>query len=118
MSDNTAFRAVVDLSTDAAALAAIAERHPELRAAVRAHPNCYAGLRDWIDAVGIAVVVRVADGAVTGVGAAAEPGTGAADVIEVPGDGTAEDAAPTPAQRASMPVGWAMPPETQPRRVV
>ena len=40
--------AVMDPGTDPAALAAIANRRPDLDAAIAAHPNAYDGLREWL----------------------------------------------------------------------
>lgn len=42
---------VVDAETSAARLAEIAVSNPELRPWIVAHPNCYDGLREWIETV-------------------------------------------------------------------
>ncbi len=46
-----AWAAVHDPATDAAALAAIARRHPEFAEAIARHPNCYPELAAWAGAV-------------------------------------------------------------------
>lgn len=44
-----AWYALHDPATDAGALAAIAERHPEFAGAIAQHPNCYPDLRVWAE---------------------------------------------------------------------
>ena len=46
-----AWAAVHNPSTDAAALARIAQAYPEFGDAIARHPNCYDGLRDWLAAL-------------------------------------------------------------------
>jgi len=50
----TAARAVVDPSTSASDLAAIAQFQPGLRAQVAVHPNVYPGLSAWLETNGVA----------------------------------------------------------------
>lgn len=49
-----------DPSTDAATLAAIAQKHPEFADAVARHPNCYPELRAWLDEFALAATQSAA----------------------------------------------------------
>lgn len=60
-----AWAALFDPATDAATLADIARQYPEFADAIAAHPNCYDGLREWLNAVAPSAVTHTDPGRAT-----------------------------------------------------
>jgi len=105
-----AAQAVADPMTSAADLAVIAHRHAGLRVQVAGHPRAYAGLLDWLGALGDAEVAKAVmarrerDGATV---APPPPPPGepdAATAVSVTPVATTAEQAPVPAGAGSVTV--------------